>query len=107
MGIAGVLTSASSWVYKAPEKSTERGAQIDLVIDRADNCINLCEIKWCNGEFVIDKSYDKELREKKTIFVAQTETRESAFITLISPFGVCNNAYFGTADVVLTLDALF
>ena len=108
LGISGVLTSASSWAYKPPKRSTQKGAQIDLLIDRADNCINLCEIKYCNEEFVISKSYDIQLREKKALFLTHTETRKSVFITLITPYGVKKNAgYFETADVTLTLDGLF
>lgn len=108
LGIAGVLTSASSWAYKPAKGSAEKGTQIDLLIDRADNCINLCEIKYCNEEFVITKAYDKELREKRSIFLSQTKTRKSVFITLISPYGVNKNSgYFGTADVTLTMDDLF
>jgi hypothetical protein len=106
LGISGVLTSASGWMHK-PSKS-RRGVQIDLLIDRADNCINLCEIKYSNKEFTIDKECDKELREKKELFREYTGTRKSVFLTLIAPYGVKKNAgYFGTADVVLTMDDLF
>lgn len=108
LGIAGIITTASSWVYKPPNRNSARGAHIDLLIDRADNCINLCEIKYCNHEFIIDKAYDRELREKKSVFRAQTQTKKSIFLTLISPFGLKQNAgYFETIDVSLTLDNLF
>jgi len=108
LGIAGIITTASSWIYKPPKKSKIRGAQIDLLIDRADNCINLCEIKYCNHEFIIDKAYDKDLREKKSVFQSQTQTKKTIFLTLISPYGVKKNAgHFETIDVSLTLDALF
>ena len=107
IGIAGVIANASTWLYKPSKGSSERGVQIDLLIDRADNCINLCEIKYCNEEFVITKAYDKELREKRTIFLSQTKSKKSVFITLISPYGVKKNAgYFDTADVTLTMDDL-
>ncbi len=108
LGIAGVLTSASSWVYKPKKGSAQRGAQVDLLIDRQDNCINLCEIKYCNEEFTITKKCDQELREKKSIFLNETQTRKSVFLTLISPYGVKKNVgYFGTAEVTLTMDDLF
>ena len=108
LGISGILTSASGWIYKPQGKSDDRGAQVDLLIDRADNCINLCEIKYCNEEFLINKSYDKDLREKKNIFMSQTKTKKSVFLTLIAPYGVKKNAgYFETADVILTMDSLF
>jgi AAA+ ATPase superfamily predicted ATPase len=108
LGIAGVLTNASGWVYKSPNDGEGRGVQIDLLIDRADNCINLCEIKYYNEEFVVNKAADKELREKKSVFIAQTKTKKSVFLTLISPYGVKKDAgHFETVDVALTMDDLF
>lgn len=108
LGISGILTSTSGWVYKSPKDSEERGTQIDLLIDRADNCINLCEIKYCTDEFVIDKACDKELREKKNIFLAKTKTKKSIFVTLISPYGLKKNVeHFEAADATLTLEDLF
>lgn len=106
LGIAGVLTTASGWLYK-PSKKQDKGTQIDLLIDRADNCINLCEIKYCNEEFTIDKACDKNLRDKKSLFNKYTKTKKSVFLTLITPYGIHNNSYCNTVDVSLTLDALF
>lgn len=84
------------------------GTQFDLLIDRADGCINLCEIKYYNEEFVITKAYDKMLREQRTIFLKQTKSKKSIFITLISPYGVKKNTgHFSAADVTLTMDDLF
>jgi len=107
LGISGVLTNASGWNYKPPKGSTEKGIQIDLLIDRADNCINLCEIKYCNDEFVINKTYDQELRTKKSTFLSHSKTRKSVFTTLISPYGIKKNGYFATAEVTLTMEDLF
>ena len=107
LGISGVLTVASGWIYKSTPESKEKGVQIDLLIDRADNCINLCEIKYCNEEFAISKSYDQELRQKKSSFLAHSKTKKSLFLTLISPYGLKKNGYFGTVDVNLTMDDLF
>ncbi|MBS0654565.1 MAG: AAA family ATPase [Verrucomicrobia bacterium] len=108
LGISGVLTSASGWIYKPAKGSREKGAQIDLLIDRADNCINLCEIRYSNDEYVINKSCDEELRGRKDTFITQTKTKKSVFLTLISPYGVKKNVgYFDTVDVVVTLDDLF
>ncbi len=108
LGISGILTSASGWIYKTPKGSKKRGVQIDLLIDRADNCINLCEIKYSDEEFTISKAYDKELREKKSVFISQSKTKKSLFLTFIAPYGIKKNAgYFETADVTLTMDDLF
>lgn len=108
LGISSVLTSASGWVHKVSKGSEDRGAQIDLLIDRADNCINLCEMKYSNEEFEITKSVDQELRDKKSIFITQTKTKKSVFITMISPYGIKKNSgYFETVDMTLTMDDLF
>ncbi len=108
LGISGVATTASEWTYKPAKGSKEKGVQIDLLIDRCDNCINLCEIKFYNEKLIVDKALDEELREKKSLFTYQTKTTKTLFITLISPYGIkLNTGYFGTADVSLTLEDLF
>ena len=99
-------TFESHWRH--PGKAKIKGAEIDLVIDRADNCINLCEIKFCNEEFEINKSYAKDLERKKAVFQKVTGTRKTIFLTLITPFGVKENIhYHGLVDQQLTMDALF
>ena len=108
LGIFGISTHTSGWIYKPEKKSSETGAQIDLVIDRADNCINLCEIKFSNDLFVITKAYEKELRQKKTIFIQKTGSRKTIFLTFITPYGISKEAgYFGMVDKELTMDDLF
>ena len=100
LGIAGVLTRASGRACKE--------TQIDLLIDRADRCINLCEIKFSSAELVIDKELDQSLREKKEQFLSHTKVKKSIFLTLISPYGIKPNVgYFGTVDLSLTMDDLF
>jgi len=63
LGIYSVLTQESAWRY-LPAKN-ETGTQIDLLIDRQDNCINLCEIKYSTSDFTIEKKYAVELQSKK------------------------------------------
>jgi len=107
LGIAGVITNESSWIYK-PSTGDDKGAQIDLIIDRADNCINLCEIKFVNEIFSIDKDYAVQLRSKKNIFIEKTKSKKSVFLTLITPYGAKKNATgLGVVDVELTMDDLF
>ena len=84
-GIEGVYSEASTWRLSA--KNNE-GAQIDLLIDRQDRCINLCEIKFSIGEFVISKSYASELEKKLDVFRARTQTNKTLFLTMITTFGV-------------------
>lgn len=106
LGISAVSTRESEWFYRSPKGSGEQGTQIDLIIDRADNCINLCEIKFTNDGFVIDKNYASQLRAKKNIFIEKTESKKSIFLTLITPYGV-KAAESGLVDIELTMNDLF
>lgn len=92
LGIAAVYTEASGWRYN-PKKG-ETGAQIDLLLDRADHSINVCEMKFANGEFTIDKKYAKELDSKVNVFQAQTKTRKTIFPTMITTYGTKQNIYY-------------
>jgi uncharacterized protein len=106
LNILGVYSEQSAWRYVS--KGEEKGTQIDLLIDRKDNCINLCELKFSITEFTIDKKYAEELAAKRRIFLAQTGTKKSVFITLISTFGVKNNAhYLNNVQNQLTMNILF
>ncbi len=107
LGITGVITKESSWIYQASNKE-DKGSQIDLVIDRADNCINICEIKFAREEFTIDKDYAKQLESKKNIFIKKTKSKKSVFLTLITPYGIKKSAIeLGVADAEITMDDLF
>jgi len=104
LGISGVQTSVSSW----RSMSKKQGAQIDLIIDRRDQVINLCEMKYSINPFVIGKKYAEELRNKIGIFKQETGTRKSVFLTMITTFGLQTNSH--TASLVqndLTMEVLF
>lgn len=106
--IAGVLTQESHWSSIAKVGTKEKGVQIDLVIDRADQCINLCEIKFCNKTFVINKNYAEELERKKRVFKEKTKTKKSIFLTLITPYGTEENSqYLSVVDNQVTVDDFF
>jgi hypothetical protein len=107
LGISGVQTETSSWRHQ-PSTADETGAQIDLVIDRRDGVINLCEMKFSNGEFVIDKKYAGELRTKLDTFRRVTRTRKSLFLTMVTTHGVKPNDYqMELVQNSVTADALF
>ena len=92
LGIAGVETTEAAWSYRPADDSLP-GAQIDLVIDRRDDCVNLCEMKFSQGEFVIDRRYAEELRRKRETFRAVTKTRKTLFVTMVTAFGVRDNEF--------------
>ena len=106
LGISGVYTEQSSWRYCGNKKT--KGAQIDLLIDRKDGCINLCEIKFSNSEFAITKNYAAILEYKKQAFATQAKTKKNIFVTMIKTFGIVNNDYkTQSVDAALTSDELF
>ncbi len=84
-------TTEAPWRHAGSE--TDPGAQIDLLIDRADNTISLCEIKFSEGLFTIDKPCAGELRQKRDTFSRVTGTRKNIFLTMVTTFGIADNAY--------------
>lgn len=81
----------------APWRTTdaEEGTQIDLLIDRADRVVNICEIKFTKADFTIEKSYAKKLRNKINLFSnLDANKRKNSFLTMITTFGVTDNEYF-------------
>ncbi len=104
LGISGIQTRSSAWVGKYEGQK----AQIDLVIDRRDQVINLCEMKFSMDVFKIDKSYADKLRTKIRIFKSATETKKAVFLTLITTFGLESGGYSGgLVQNSLTMDVLF
>ena len=91
--IGGVQTEESSWRFVPPKGQREKGAQIDLVIDREDACINLCEMKYSDKPFTIDKRFANDLVRKRSVFQRQTNTRRTLFLTMLSPDGLEPNEY--------------
>jgi len=107
LGIGGVATTQAAWRTTAKMTRTS-GAQIDLVIDRSDQSINLCEIKFSQTPFIITKQYASELLNKEQIFQMETNTKKALFTTLITPFGVVKNEYkTGYVHSEILLDDLF
>ena len=87
LGISGVYCHISSW----RSQNTQKGAQIDLVIDRRDQVINLCEIKFSINPYTITKKYAMELRNKIGAFTSETATRKSVFLTMLTTYGIQSN----------------
>ena len=107
LGISGIHTTDTSWSIR-PERADGRGAEIDLLIDRADNCITLCEMKFSGSEFVIDKAYAQNLRNKRDVFKARTGTRKTVFIVMVTSHGTRENRYYQElVDGQLTAERLF
>lgn len=106
LGIYGIVTEISSFIKIG--KDLEEGVQIDMIIDRADNCINLCEMKFYNTDFEISKSYANSLKRKMDLFRKYTRTRKNLFLTVVTTFGVKPNAQMlSVITNTIEIDALF
>ena len=93
--------------YEWSSRSGENGAQIDLLIDRDDHVINVCEMKYSRSPFVIDAAYRKNLEKKLEFFSAETGTKKALHLTLISAAGMERNAHSEVVQNVITGDDLF
>ncbi|MCB0555977.1 MAG: AAA family ATPase [Phaeodactylibacter sp.] len=106
LGISGVYSTASSFYKKGNEE--EEGLQIDLLIDRKDHVINICEMKFYSAEVTITKAMATELRQKISNFKESAKTRKQIFLTLITTFGLKQNKHtLGLVDIALTMEDLF
>ena len=106
LGISGMSCGIYSWTYH-PQNEQEKGAQIDLLIDRSDNVINLCEIKFSDEPFMLTKAYEEQLRHKRSVFINVTESHKAVRTVMITSYGLARNAYANSIPNQLTMDDLF
>ena len=104
LGIPAVITEASAWSKK--EDDTE-GVQIDLLITRNDNVINMCEIKYYSGPYKVDKDYYAKLLRRQSVLMEKVSPKVSIHSTLITTFGLVDNEYSGAFVNTITLNDLF
>jgi len=101
--ILGVQSEEYAWRCN----NQEPAVQIDLLIDRADNIVNLCEIKYANTPYVLTKDYEEKLREKIEVFRQAVAPRKTVHLLMLTTFGVKQNQYSGIIQNEVTLDDLF
>jgi uncharacterized protein len=97
-----------AWKTTSAKNQNETGAQIDLLFDRNDNAITVCEIKNTESPFIIDKEYAGKLKRKVEVFVEKTKTKKQVFLAMISVNGLKNTIY--AEDMIaatVTLNDLF
>ena len=104
LGIAGVRTTHSAWIKRSDDTD---GAQIDLLIERGDNVLNSCEIKFSESEFKVDKSYYRTLQNRQAILMKTISPRIVIHNTLITTYGLAYNEYSGFFSKTITMDQLF
>lgn len=107
LGISGVLSEETSWFTLADDQKGISGAQIDLLIERRDRVINICEIKFYHDKFSIDKSYEMILRNKISNFIKATETKNSIQLTMITTYGLKKGIYNTLVSNEITMEDLF
>lgn len=107
LGISGVLTDINSLYCKADPDKGIFGSQIDLLIARKDQVINLCEMKYSSTEYIVSKSDSQSFSRKIHDLVQITGTKYAIFPTLITTFGMVENSWSGEIQSVVTMDDLF
>ena len=105
LGISGVSSTQSAWSMKGGNESD--GTQIDMLIDRKDNIVNMCEMKFYNEEFCVSKSYHATLVHRQNMLSSVLPRRKAIHNTLITTYGLSYNEYSGDFQQVITMDDLF
>jgi hypothetical protein len=103
LGISGVSSSEYSW----SSKLKKGGAQIDLLLDRKDDVINICEMKYTDEDFVVDAKYEKELNHKVSLFSEEVKTDKALLLTLVTVNKLKRNAHSDVIQNVISSDDLF
>ena len=103
LGISGINANISPWISNEKDSNT----QIDMVIDRDDRVVNICEIKFYSGVFSMTRQYDLELRNKVSAFTEQSKKKKNPHLTIITTFGLKQNMYSGSVQRVITMEDLF
>ena len=105
LGIEGVHTETSVWRNNSAHTT---GVQIDLLIDRQDQCVNICEMKFATGQYDITRSYAAALENKRSVFREKTGTRKALFLTMVTTHGIKNpDKFAGLLQSNITMQALF
>lgn len=104
IGISGVATQVSSWFGM---EDGRKSGQIDLVIDRHDETINLCEMKYSIKKYEITPSYMERLIERKETFREATKTKKALHLTMVTINGIVRNAQWNDIQNEVTADQLF
>ncbi len=106
LGIEGIQVDFSPWHY-VPTDKNEKGAQIDLLINRSDRIINICEMKFCVSDYRIDKKTDANIRNKIQVVMDKVQGRRAIHPVIVTTFGLVPNEYSSRIQRVITLDDLF
>ncbi|MBR1797618.1 MAG: ATP-binding protein [Clostridiales bacterium] len=103
LGISGLSSTEYAW----KSNKNKEGAQIDLLIDRKDDIINLCEMKYTDDPFIVSSQYQKAMIHKESVFKEETVCKKAIFLTLVSANGLSRNENSDVFQNTISGDDLF
>lgn len=101
--IDGISTLNYSW----RSKTAKPAVQIDLIIERADKIVNVCEVKYSQDEYELDKEEYEKINRRRNTFIKETGLRHASWLTMITTEGLAKGMYSGMIQNVVTMDDLF
>lgn len=107
LGISGVLTEENAWYCKPDPDKGVFGSQIDMLIARKDQVINLCEMKYSGSEYTITEKVHRSINQKIHDFTLVTGTKYAIFPTMVTTYGLVQNSYSDSIQSVVTMEDLF
>lgn len=105
MGVGGVSSENASWTLQGI--GGQKGMQIDLVINRSDRVVNLCEMKFVNTEYEVKGDYEMKLRDRLNWMIEHVSRKHNVQMTLVTTYGLKYGIHSGVFQRVVTLDSLF
>ena len=102
-----MATESSAWRFVPAQNDQRKGAQIDLVIKRADKVIHLVEMKFSESPFIITKDYEQRLRDRKNLFMEVNKLQRGPVHTFITPMGIARGIHASLVHSQLTAKDLF
>lgn len=105
LGISEVGVDASPWTLRGTED--QEGMQIDLILERQDRVVNLCEMKFSVGEYEVDKAYEMKLRSRLQAIQQLVNRRQNVQMTLVTTFGLKHSMHSGIFQQTVSIDELF
>lgn len=106
LGISGVVSRECSWVCSRDLENGVDGHQIDLLIDRNDGVINMCEMKYSLTPYSITSKEEENYRKRVSDFIKVTNNKKPIIYTMITPFGIMKNLHSGMVARTITLEDL-
>lgn len=107
LGISGILTNEYAWRCQPDESTGRRGAQIDLLIDRSDGIVDVCEMKYSKELYTITSEYSLELARKRNVFQSVTGTKKAIHSIMVTTEGLAQNEYSSDVQADIRLNDLF